>query len=574
MANQNSSVWTQDPTLLERALDLRVNHGLDWEPIRKVLGLETKDQVRIKVNRVLAAIRKGETDDIVPTMGRYEYDFSVLDEDERPRTDEAEESTEASDEALAYEVEVPYARREYTFTGEEYIFVVNGEQVAWPKETWEAVVAYYSAEGANLTQQQIAQKFGANKQVVEACLRQYGHFKARPPVTREALRDAVVTGDTTPLMERAIEVAEHKFSAKLRDARMKHLERENLELRQELHQRGEVLTELRSLVKELAAELPKAGPVEKVTSERPGAPYVLHAPIFDPYIGLHTFFTRGWTTEYDTDIAVEFIRQHAIEMVRRIQQRPGTCEMVVLSLGGDLLHAIQGKTVAGRNMPTDRPDRFLVRAAVKAFKTWIDTVRPYTKQVLVLGIGGNHDGPLGELVVDFLAQHYADTEANDVLVDDTPSKHAWFIVGDTLHVIDHGEAFGNVTTSGSLAVAERIARRVAGPDYYKVRRIVFYVGHLHHREGARTPALDSTDKTQGHMEIIRVPVFCSASDYEEMLGFWNEQMADVFFLNERGRIADIARIYAEDMDLPATARHPSREFVTTGCTNGRMASCV
>lgn len=548
--NQNNSVWKRDPTLLERAIDLRVNYGMSWEAIRKVLDLDSADQVRIKVNRTLRRIDEGrETPDLIPSEGSYEYDFSMLTADELPYDyltpeEEDEEEEEAEEEELEYEIHSRIVRYDYHVSGDDILFTVNNQIVAIPLDVWERIVADYSAQGGNLTQYEIAKKYGINKKVLEACLRSYGHYKARPPVTREKIKEAAQEGDFDPLVKNAIEVQEARFSAKLERERWRRLEEENRRLREESQDREQLMESVRRLVEEMAKDFPRAREVEKVIE--PGRKiFDCHAPIFDTHIGLQTLSERGWTTDYSTDIAVRMIEQHGVETVREIRER-GQCGTLYLSLGGDILHSIMGKTVSGRHVGADLPDRWLVRAAVGAFRTWIETARPYARKIVVKGVAGNHDGVLGELILDFLALAFEG--ASDVEVDTRPSKQAYFIVGDTLHIIDHGESFTNVTGDKSLAMAERIARRVAGADYYRVRRIIFYVGHMHHREGARTPSLDGFDKSQGHLEILRVPTFCSASNYEELLAFWNEQMSDLFFLDKNGRIKGIERLYAENLD--------------------------
>lgn len=536
--------WTTD--LIRRGLDLRINHELSWEDVAKMLAqfepnITSKDQPRIKLNRVLAK-DPGEAGYVpVPEPGEYEWDFSCLD-------------APVEEKAAPYEVTDPYREQDYLFDGESYIFRINGKDYAFPKDVWESIVADYSDLGGRLTRQEIAIKYGGNFKIIEAALRKYGHFKASPPATREELAEAVRNGeDFTPLMDRAVEMAQRSFQVKLSRHYVRSLEQEVRKLQRELFERGTVRNEVRSVIEALEADFPTPNPVSKVVV-REGEPFTYFAPLFDTHIGLQTFAERGWTTDYSSDIAVQYIREHGRESAQLISERVGYCKQAILGLGGDILHSVRGQTLSGRHVGQDRPDRFLVRAAVQAFIDWIEAVRPYAEKVRVLGIGGNHDGFLGEIVVDFLAMYYRDAE--DVEVDDRPEKRAYFIEGETLHVLDHGENFKDVTGTKALALAERIARRVAGTDYYRVRRIVFYVGHMHHREGAKTPALDAYDKTQGHLEIIRVPVFCSASEFEEVLGFWNEQMSDSFFLNSRGRIKGIERVYAEDLVLPHAARYP------------------
>lgn len=443
--------------------------------------------------------------------------------------------------------------RRYKFDGETYTFAINGELIEFPKLMWEAIATDYSADGGNLNRQEIAAKYGISKPILDAALRRYEQYKASPPATREEIADA--NGEFDPLMERAVEVAGQRLQGKLHSFKLRHLQKENEQLKSELHSRGTVVDEFRAILTDIAAEFPKAGPVEKLLLPDPEY-FDFVGAIYDAHIGLVWHGDRKWSHPYNSSIAATYIRAHGQASAAKIRARPGRCQNAYLPYGGDMLHSVLGKTVHGRIVGADKKDRELMRIAYGACLDQIEAVRPVAEKVWVGGIGGNHDAPLAEILIDMIGYHYSDTAAADVTVDTTNAKQAYFLAGDTLHVFDHGEAFGNVTTNNSLAIAERIARNVAGEDFYKARRIIFYVGHMHHRESARStaekrpkkkPNLQSLNKSQGHIEIIRVPVFCHENDYEEMLGFWNEPMADLYFLNPQGKIAGIERLYMQDI---------------------------
>lgn len=556
MANQHSSVWVQNPKYEDLLLHLRENEDMDWPDVADAMGL-TKYQVRKKYRRLKKA---GEVA-IDPELFDADYFDGVLPVDYGVSEDEEVGEHEP------YEVTDPYREQDYLYADGVYTFTINSRHYSFDEDTWQEIVTDYSDHGGKLTRQELAIKYGGNYKVISAALRKYGAFKASPPATREEIADVELgEGDYEPLMDRAVEAAQRKFQTKLTRHKFKAMERDYAALRKEAHERGELVDEFRTILKEMQENLPAASPkVLKEVSLNTGKTFHVFAPIFDCHIGIDTRAERGWTTDYDVDTAVLYIEKHAEDTVRQIKERnlSGSVESAIMALGGDIFHTIMGKTLSGRDIPHDsRGDRILMRIAVKAFIDWIETVRPYVPEVVVKGIdGGNHDGPLGGVLVDFLSMYFRD--ADDVLVDDAPKARSHFLIGDTLHVIDHGMAFRNVTGNKSLVLAERVAKRTAGPDYYKARRIVIYVGHMHHREGAKTVDLsktsESTNKTQGHIEIIRVPVFVSASDYEETLGFWNEQMSDSFHLTERGRIKTIERLYAEELDIPKGLKEPQYE---------------
>lgn len=559
MANQHTSdFWSQNDNA-ERALDLRVNYGLPYTAIADILGCDTEAQPRSKVSKMLRA--GVET----PTRGRFTYPSWALRYSEELLvesgadplgTSEQEavaggEDTSASNDALGYHVEVehPFARHRYRFDGKDYSFSVNDELVSFPKELWEAAVRDYSGQGGNLTCYEVAAKYSIPVKVLEKCFSLYAHFKARPPVTREALAEAVVKGEMTPLMQQAIEAQEHKFGVKLEQQRVRQMEARLRELEQERLEQGELADAMRSLVQELVTSF--GGFAARTVEKAPfpsGKVYDIHAPLFDLHAGLSQLKALGWSQrDYNSDTALRMVRQHGRSVANLIRQRHGTCRVAYLTHGGDTFHAPFGRTEHGRPLQRDTPDRLLMRELVQAFIVQIDAVRPHVEKVVVKGVEGNHGHLLDALILDFLALYYKD--AADVEVSEDLNQRTYFRVGETLHVLDHGTKFGNVTSTASMAFAERISRVVAGEDFHGATRIYFYVGHLHHRENAT----NSQEKSQAHLNILRVPTICSANDYETFLGFYNESMTDVYFLDARGRIFATERLYMMEELSPVRA---------------------
>lgn len=435
---------------------------------------------------------------------------------------------------IEYDVE-SFVKHDYKFDGQQYLFSVNDQFVSIDKDRWAGMVADYSAEGGNLTLYQTAQKYGIPRKILEVCFRKYGHFKARPPATREEIKDAEDTEDFEPLYERAIEVAELGFNIKLVDRKRKAAEDQNKELKQELAERGNLADEMRLLVAELADELPKAKNIKKTTKKSPRIKQV-HAPLFDTHIGLTSQLKGDWAvTEFNSQVAWDMIHVHGRDLRRMIEERGGRVEVAHLTHGGDMFHAPMGKTVSGRPLQRELPDRILMRETVLAFKRQIEAVRPVADHIRILGVPGNHGHVFDEFLIDFLHLHYSETE--DVEVVDGFGARGYFLSGDSLHVLDHGTTFSSAGSTSTMATAERVSRRIAGNDYARANRIYYYIGHLHHREG----------KSQAHLEIIRVPTIAGANDYEEFLGFVNDSMTDVYFLDEKGRIKDIERMFMSDL---------------------------
>lgn len=517
--NQHTSVWNKHTEAL--LIRLREDEDWDWGDIGEVLGVGRDSAApRHKYRRI-----KRDPDHYRELRDLLEQDEHLGDHLDEANVDQGTED---------FDISTDVTKLKYEYLDGTFIFSVNNQIVKIPETSWEKVVALYSEDGADLTQQQIAMKLGISRKILEACLRAYGHYKARPPVTREALARG---DDEETLVSRAIEVKERKFLERLRDKSRRELEREVRSLRQELHERGEYKEELRLFVQDLISDLQGYAPkVRKIVKSATQEVFDAHETLFDPHVGLATFHEMGWTQDYNSDIALEYIRAQGVQAAERIARRPGRCRTIYFSLGGDFFHAPLGKTESGRPLMRDKPDRMLFRSGVEAVIDHVDSLRSVSEKVVVKGVGGNHGHVFDELLVDFLALYYRDVE--DVEVDTQMGTRAHFRVGNALHVIDHGTTFHTVTSERSLSRADRIARIVAGTNYHGVERVIFYVGHMHHRES----------KSQAHIEIIRVPVFCHESEFEDALGFYNEPMADLFILDGRGRIESTERMYLADYE--------------------------
>lgn len=515
MANQHTAVWNDSIEAL--LVLLREDEDLNWPEINERLGMpRDSESPRKKYKR------------IVRDSARYQ-DLRDLIESGLAE-DKVDHITEEPD--LEFEIDAATSRKyRYDPDREEYVFSINNELITVSEETWETIVRLYSGDGADLTQHQIAMRAGVSRKKLEQMLRAYGHFKARPPVTREALARG---DDMDTLVDSAVEVQERQFLERLRDKGYKELRSEVRKLKQELWERGEAKDELRSFVRDEIADLPGYAPTPIKVLPQSDRIFDVHAPLYDPHVGLATFHEMGWTNDYNSDIALEYIRQQGRGAAQKIVDRPGRCRTAYVTLGGDFFHAPLGQTESGRPLQRDKPDRFLFRAGQDAAIDYIESIRQVSEHVVVKGIGGNHGHLIDELLVDFIALYYRDAE--DVEVDDSMQTRAWFRIGNVLHVIDHGTTFASVTSERSLSRADRIARIIAGQNYHGVTRVIFYVGHMHHRES----------KSQAHMEIIRVPVFCHESNYEDFLGFYNDPMADVYFLDVQGRIDSTERLYLAD----------------------------
>jgi hypothetical protein len=533
MANQHNSIWT--PAAAAEMIRLREDEGLDWASVNAELGLPVGSKsAKDKYRRIVA---DREQYDALRSIIEASVEDSSFGETLIGSLEEALEHSQAEDEAgddeeFRVSEQVTAQDYEYDEAARVYRFPVLGKLISVPEEDWNKVLLMYSGDGANLTQHEIAVTLGISKKQLEAMIRAYGHFKARPPVSREALARGENMED---LAGQAIEVRERRFIKVLREQNVRNLTSEVRRLRQEIHARGETAAEMKLLVEEAfermggfaAREVRKYGP-------RIGRRFDVHAPVFDAHIGLTSFKEAGYTNDFNADIALEYIRRHGALTAQRIQERPGHCETAYLTHGGDTFHAPFGKTEHGRHLQRDKTDRILFHQGLEAFVDQIESVRPFVDRVVIGGVEGNHGHLIDVLLVDFLGMYYRNSP--DVLVQKDLRKRTHFRVRDSLHVLDHGTTFHSVGSEAALGRADRISRLVSGADYHGAKRIYFYVGHMHHRE----------HKSQAHMDVIRVPTMCHENEYEEFLGFYNDPQCDVYVLNERGMIEATERLYLLD----------------------------
>jgi hypothetical protein len=497
--------WTLESE--RELLRLRNDEHLDWDAIARVLGCSTPDAPRIRYSR----LKTGR-----PRSGR--------------ETSPPAPETPAA--ALEYEVQAKFIPQDYEFDGENYYFVVNKQVIRVPRDTWDRVVALYSASGGDMVQAEIAMEVGMHKKVLEAMLRQYGHYKARPPVTREALAAATSDAEMEPLYERAIEVREHRFQRALDLRKLRTLEHENRELRARVHHQDGFRTELREAFAAVAGE-GAAREVPKLPV-KPGAPFTLLVNVFDPHFGMRVWGHEGFLADYDTDIAGTYVRALAREAAQYAAAQAGTCARTRLVIGGDVFHAIERRTRRGTPLERDKPDKLVFRIALEAFIDAIETLRQTADTVEVDGVPGNHDGIHEWYLREALALYFRN--APDVTVNLHEGKRTFFLEGASLHVFDHGEEFTRFDPL-RMTKAEVIARMTGGA-YRQAEKVYFYVGHTHHHE----------EKTWGpHLKLLRANTFAHTNDHEEELVFYGEPEVNFYKLDAQGRITDTHTSFLTDV---------------------------
>lgn len=506
--------WTRD--IEAEVIRLREKVKLNWQDIATHLGMDTADVPRIRYSRLRAAGVTG---------GHVGEEQSVKSGARVPA---------ATDDTLEYEVSAAFTKEDYWFDGSDYFFPVNNQVIRIPKRTWERIVAAYSGEGGNEVQAAIAMDVGMHKKVLEACLRLYGHFKARPPVTREALAAAKSADEMAPLYEKAIEVKEAKFIRGLGAYRLKEQDRIIKDLRTQLHHRDGQKQEMVAALREVLEQVNPLHPATNLRVRPPaGEDFTVLVYLTDTHFGMRVFGTSGFLTEYDTDISGKYVREVAKKAAEWIISQPGRCTKVRLMNGGDVFHAFEKRTRRGTPLERDRPDREVFRHALSAFIDAVETLRQVADTVEYDGTPGNHDGIHEWFLREGIALYFR--EAANVVVNRHEKKRTFFAEGTSLHVFDHGEEFTRFDYT-RMTKAELIAR-MTGAAFKNADKIYFYVGHTHHHE----------EKAWGpHLKLIRGGTFAHTNDHEEELVFYGEPEVNIYRLDAKGRIENTKTLYLTD----------------------------
>lgn len=502
--------WTYE--LEAEVIRLRDKENMDWQTIKDELDFDTPDQPRVRYSR----LKNG-----------------------RPRSPRAAElhldkEATTKEQAIKYEAEASFANHKYKFDEQQrmYSFPVYGTIVDIPAAIWQQIVTEYSALGADRTCYEVAARHGMHKKVLEACLKLYGHFKSRPPATREELVDAAATGEFGPLYDRAIEVGEQRFTTDLTLRKLAHLTSRNQQLEAKLADVDETKADILTALHELAANFPLAEDFSKPAATPCASDYLL--TVFDAHFGLKVGTESGWSEkEYSAEIAGEYLVRYAETAAERITLNGGA-KTAHLVNGGDTFHAFMQRTKGGTPLEREKPDRLVFRDCLAAHLKAIEILRNVSQKVVVRIIPGNHDHIFAELLEEVLAIHYMNV--TDVDVPNVAAKRKAFLVGECLHVFDHGEGFERLNDK-QFAKVDIVARRMGGKDFAKAKKVYFYVGHTHHKENKEHGA---------HLEIIRVPTWAHSNDYEESLMHDTDPTGLFLRLDARGRIEAEDRVYLLD----------------------------
>lgn len=458
--------------------------------------------------------------------------------DEPPLTENADIRTNEDDLNHFYIPAGTYFEGEEVEEG-QYVWKINGKFYHIARSAWDDICADYSEMGGDLTQKEIARKYGIRYSVLKRMLRRAGQFKASLPFSERAVLEADSEDEIQTLENKAIEVRERYLENRIQ-RRLQHRQKKRLlELEKEHRTRQRFLTRLADIASDIEVPDP---PTLEVNNDNSGNSWRAHLPTTDEHIGLEVWGRETFGGNYDTDIGCMRLRSIAHARARWVAEQPGRCEVVYRTFIGDLIHALTGETEHGTQLDQDTRSARVWKMLIETLIYCINVLRPVCDKVVVIGSRGNHDGEISFFQAMYaLKMVFEASDADDVEVRATPHRFSHYRVGDTLHILDHGYYMNKLSGWKAKSQAETTARATAGPDFHGAQFIVSYYGHRHEREVTMAGA---------HHELRRLPPVCEVDDHATDLRYHSHAVADAFRLDDRGRLgAAHRRFWLDELDL-------------------------
>lgn len=386
------------------------------------------------------------------------------------------------------------------------------------------LVRSYVDEGAGKTRAQVAREIGITQDQMDHICNVYGLTKDSPAVPLEIL--AHQTDDE--VVETALKARAEGIADKARGSRARYFERKWRKAVKKLQNREAVLARLDRF---LEGKQLGAGPCTNVVIDGHDLRAV-HAPIADAHLG-----KLAWHKEvgedYDIHIGSDRIKNVGDWQASRIRQAGGA-KIVYATDIGDMFHAILSQTESGTSLDKDTRDLKVFDLAFEAKVHQIEQLRKVSDKVVVIGVPGNHDHIFVPLFNRMLREHYS--AASDVVVEDVYGRYAGFRVAETAHLLDHGTGVGSLTGWKAKSQVRTVEKHaLSEQDRRKALERVYYVGHKHELQVS----------TGTETELRRLPALGEADDYEVSLRYDGKPGAELYFLDDRGRIDRIHRFYPD-----------------------------
>jgi hypothetical protein len=348
-----------------------------------------------------------------------------------------------------------------------------------------------------------------SRRELENIKRIYGLYKVDPPYTNERMNRAKPE-DWADMEKHSLEVQKRKIITTVERKNKQNLQKRVIELEAEKFNREKTLHDIAMVMSELEIDVAPerdGGHVLARDTRMTDQPFVVQAASADIHAGMHSWRKESYGGDYDINIAcdnVVWTAREIVEFVRWVSFK-GVVQKVILVDAGDHFHALDGKTESGTILEQDtRPFKVLA----KTFEAEVEKIE-YIRNCTGLpvewrGSPGNHDHLFFQAFAFCLLQRYMNCE--DVTIHTTPRWQDAWLVGKTLHVVDHGKGLPeNLNTPAAKLAADRVARTAGGDLYHESRYQVFYTGHLHE---------ESTANEGGHMKLVRLMPMAPGNEYE------------------------------------------------------------
>lgn len=505
--------WSDEETITLAELASR---GYTQKALAQHLGRNTKS-VENKVMRLQRSAPEGFSwmSWVLSHAGREEAPESGV-----SHTPPAEAPSEVAPAPYPRSVETETELHDYRLIGDKYLFVVDRRLFEIERDRMEKICADYSEQGGGMTQAEVARRHGLPLPILQRILRAYSHFKTSVPFTRERVAEAAAAGELDALADNAVEVAEHALQRKIAEAEITRMRLRLKELESQEYRRAKVREAAVAAAQGLA--IPPALPKE----HQVGIQWNALVVSTDEHAGKGSDSRTTYGPGYSTEKACRRLMLHADYTADWIRREGGVCDTIFRCFLGDILEAFKGTTLNGTHLKTDLKDSIIWGHIMRAIIYSINALRPVCRRVVIRAVPGNHDGDLVPMLFEAVSIAYEMAGIADVEFVTHHLPYDSFLVGDTLHMLDHGRGYGNLTGFKAKTAAETNAREIGGELFAQAKWIYTYVGHLHE---------DQVASLGGHHKLIRLPAFCDSNDFETMLRLPGEAGFRLFRLDDAGR---------------------------------------
>ncbi len=420
-------------------------------------------------------------------------------------------------------------------SGNYYVFSapsLPGGNYVVEAHTWKRICEQYPHSGAGATRGQLSIEHDIPRPILEKLIRMYGIYKHDPDSTHERLQDAD-SGELDLMVDESLERKKHRYLTQLDQRETSNLRREVVELREEKWRRENTLSDLKEQVGEIVFKDPPEAPESDSKPSGAGVmeDFTAFAPLADVHAGMFAYHKETFGGNYDIGETCARLHRHGGFVRDWLDSFPGNCTVLHLADLGDWFHAITGMTEHGTHLEQDTRSYRVWTKAFEAEVNRIEEMRREGRTIYMRRVPGNHGHVIEQFFSHAIAQRFVGTP--DVRILPSERRFDAFLVGESLHVLDHGYGVGALAGDKARVQAEAVGRLSGGDDYYKSRYQYYWTAHLH----------AASEYFSGSQELIRLPATCEPDDYATSLRHNTPGRANVYLLDTKGRPVQETRLY-------------------------------